>query len=143
MNKRVMIGVAVAMAGLVGAAVAVVPGIASGSGDNASNLGTAEFGAGTKQLIARLSVASEVPAPADAITASGVANISIDTATNQICWAISVGGMSGAPILAHIHKAPVGVAGPVVVPLMPPLPPQNGTSSGCTTDAANAPLIAA
>ena len=140
MNKRVGIGIVAAMAGLIGAAVAVVPGIASGSGS--SDLQGQEFGAGTKQLIARISVAAEVPAPVGSPSGSGIANISIDTATNQICWAISLGGFTESITAAHIHQAPPGVAGPVVVPLFPPLP-VNGTVSGCTTDATHAPEIAA
>ncbi len=141
MNKRVGVAIVAATAGLVGAAVAFVPGIASGSG-NGSDLGKSDFGAGTVQLVARLSGAAEAPGPGDA-NASGIANISIDSATNQICWAISVSGLEAAPSLAHIHQGAVGVAGPVKVNLFPPLPPQSGTSSGCTTDAANAPLIVA
>jgi hypothetical protein len=140
MNKRVGVAIVAAVAGLAGAAVAFVPGIASGSGN--SDLGATEFGAGTKQLVARLAGANEAPGPGDP-NASGIANISIDTATNQICWAISVGGLEANASLAHIHQGPPGVAGPVVVNLFPPLPPQNGTSSGCTTDATYAPQIAA
>jgi len=140
MNKRVGVAIVVAAAGLVGAAVAFVPGIASGSGS--SDLGTTEFGAGTKQLIARLAGSNEVPGPGD-LTASGMANISVDTATNQICWSVAVGGMAELPTLAHIHEGAPGVAGPVRVNLYPPLPTQNGLSTGCTTDATYAPLIAA
>ena len=138
MNKRVGVGIVAAVAGMVGAAVAIVPGIASGSGS--SDLGANEFGAGTKQLVARLSASAEVPPPT-VTTGSGIANISIDTTTNQICWVISVGGLSGPATAAHIHKGPVGQAPPnnIVVPLSAP----NPTTSGCTTDAVNAPLIAA
>jgi hypothetical protein len=141
MNKRVGVAIVAAAAGLIGAAVALVPGIASGSG-NGSDLGTSEFGAGTKQLIARLSGAAEVPGPGDNV-ASGIANISIDTATNQICWSITVGGLEGPASLEHIHQGATGVAGPVVVNLFPPLPKADGTSTGCTTDATFAPQIAA
>jgi hypothetical protein len=139
MNKRVGIGIVAAAAALAATAVAIVPGIASGSGS--SDLKGQEFGAGTKQLIARLSASNEVPPPGDA-NASGIANISVDTATNQICWSISVGGFAEATTAAHIHQGAPGTAGPVVVPLFPPLP-VNGTVSGCTTDATYAPLIAA
>jgi len=140
MNKRVGVAIVAVAAGLVGAAVALVPGIASGSGS--SDLGTTEFGAGTKQLIARLAGSNEVPGPGDP-NASGIANISIDTATNQICWAITVGGLEAAASLEHIHEGAAGVVGPVRVNLFPPLPAANGTSTGCTTDATYAPLIAA
>jgi len=137
MNIRVKLGLAAALAGLAAAAF-VVPGVASGGTGTKSQLGTADLGSG-KQLIARLSGAAEVP-PADP-NGSGVANISIDTVTNQICWSISVGGLSAAPIMAHIHQGAVGTNGPIVVQLFPPLP--QPTSSGCTTDAVHAPEIAA
>jgi hypothetical protein len=35
------------------------------------------------------------------------------------------------PILAHIHQAPAGVNGPVVVDLIPPTNGNPGTSSRC------------
>ncbi|HKA03205.1 MAG TPA: CHRD domain-containing protein [Acidimicrobiales bacterium] len=139
MNKRFGVAVVAAAAGLIGAAVAFVPGIASGSGgSNGSDLNTAEFGAGTKQLVAGLSGMAEVPTPS-VTTGSGIANVWINPATNQICWSLTIGELSGPAIAAHIHKGAVGVAGPIVVPLSPP----NPSSSGCTTDATNAPLIAA
>jgi len=139
MNKRVtIVAASMAVAGLAAAAF-IVPGVASGS----SQLGPSDLGSG-KQLVARLSGASEVPPTTS--TASGVANISIDTVTNQICWSMSVGGFNPAvatdtPTAAHIHEGAVGTNGPVRVNLFPPLPLP--TSSGCTTDATYAPLIAA
>jgi len=141
MSKRVIAGVVAGLAGVLGAAVLVVPGVATGQGGAKSQLSPTELGSG-KQLIARLSGASENPPTGS--TATGVANISVDTVTNQICWSISVGGFNptdplDTPTAAHIHPGAVGVNGPVAVPLSPPLP----TSSGCTTDATNAPLIAA
>jgi hypothetical protein len=137
MKTRVGVAIVAAAAGLIGAGVAVVPGIANGSG-NGSRLGTNAASAGTEQLVAGLSAAAEVPTPT-VLTGSGIANISIDTGTNQICWSLSVAGLSGPALAAHIHKGAPGVAGPIVVPLSPP----NPTSRGCTIDPVNAPLIAA
>ena len=42
---------------------------------------------------------------------------------------ISVTGITLPAIAAHVHEAPVGVPGPVVVPLTPP--GADGTSRGC------------
>src|SRR5262245_38452540 len=92
MSKRVVVGIGAAVVAMLGTAVLVVPGVASSS-DGSSGLSPADLGSG-KQLIARLSGAAEVP-PADP-DASGVANISIDTVTNQICWSINVGGFDPA-----------------------------------------------
>jgi hypothetical protein len=44
-----------------------------------------------------------------------------------LCYQLSVSGIAQATA-AHIHEAPVGVAGPVVVEL---LPPTDGSSGGC------------
>jgi hypothetical protein len=48
-----------------------------------------------------------------------------------VCWAIIVTGI-GKPTLAHIHKGPSGVLGPISVTLTPPSSGDPGTSSGCT-----------
>jgi len=36
----------------------------------------------------------------------------------QVCWEVSYEGIA-APVAAHIHSAPAGVNGPIVVPLSP------------------------
>ena len=46
---------------------------------------------------------------------SGVATIKLDVANGKVCWTFRVSGVKG-PNAAHIHKAPAGKAGPVVVP---------------------------
>jgi len=133
MRKRVtIVAASVAVAGLAAAAF-IVPGVASGNGQ----LGSAAIGP-VKEFSARLSGSAEVP-PADP-DGSGVADITIDTTTNEICWSVTVSGIAPA-ILAHIHEGVVGTNGPVRVNLFPPLP--NPTSTGCVTDATYAPLIAA
>jgi hypothetical protein len=48
-----------------------------------------------------------------------------------LCWAIVVQNVVTPAIGAHIHEAPAGENGPVVVPLS--APNLNGTSNGCTT----------
>jgi hypothetical protein len=113
------VAIGAAAAALVGTAIAVVPGVASGDSGVKSQLAPQELGQG-KQLIARLAGSSEVP-PTD-LGGTEVANISIDTTTNQICWSITVGNLSATPTMAHIHLGAVGVNGQVVVPLFPPLP---------------------
>ncbi|HEY1278411.1 MAG TPA: CHRD domain-containing protein [Acidimicrobiales bacterium] len=142
MNKRVGIGIVAAAAALAATAVAVVPGIASGSSGTKSDLHPSVLGQGL-QLVAHLSSASEIPPPSTLSKGTGTAVITIEPNTSQICWFIAVSGLEEAPILAHIHQGPVTSFGPVVVNLFPPLPPQNGTSTGCVTDTTNAPLIAA
>ncbi|HEX3621658.1 MAG TPA: CHRD domain-containing protein [Acidimicrobiales bacterium] len=70
----------------------------------------------------------EVPGPGDA-NAIGSAIVTLDSSTGQVCvrWHLrNVGTITAG----HIHAAPAGVAGPVVVPLPTPV---GDFSSGCTT----------
>ncbi|MGE5779926.1 MAG: CHRD domain-containing protein [Hyphomicrobiales bacterium] len=47
-----------------------------------------------------------------------------------LCFGITVDGID-KPTLAHIHQAPAGVNGDIVVPLIPPPNGNPGTSSRC------------
>jgi hypothetical protein len=67
---------------------------------------------------------NEVPASGDP-DASGTARIWINPGTKTVCWSITVQNVD--PITAaHIHLAPAGSPGPVVVPLNP-------YTGGCAT----------
>jgi hypothetical protein len=58
---------------------------------------------------------------------SGTAYVRIDSRVGLLCYTLRVRGIEPATA-AHIHEAPPGVAGPVVVGLDAPT---NGSSSGC------------
>jgi hypothetical protein len=73
--------------------------------------------------VTTLSGAEEVP-PADP-DGTGFATIKLNVGPGMVCWEISFEGID-APFAAHIHAAPVGVNGPVVVPLSP-------IAGGCTS----------
>ena len=60
---------------------------------------------------------------------SGTAEITLNPGQGQVCFELTATGTS-TPIAAHIHAAPAGVNGPVVVPLSPPV---GGSSSGCVS----------
>ncbi len=77
-------------------------------------------------LAASLTGAAEVPGPADP-DGTGSALITVDPAQRRVCFQLSVANLS-TPIAAHIHRGVVGVAGPIVVTLGPPV---GGSSSGC------------
>lgn len=80
-------------------------------------------------LATTLTGAEEVPGPGDP-DGIGVAAILLKPDTGRVCWAYAVKRVD--PITAaHIHRAPAGVAGLVVVPLAPPN--RFGYSIGCTT----------
>ncbi len=63
-----------------------------------------------------LSGTAEVPGPGDA-DASGTASITLNQGQGEVCFDLSWAGIDGTVVAAHIHAAPVGTAGPVVVPL--------------------------
>ena len=77
------------------------------------------------RLSAKLTGAAEVP-KADGGSAS--AAINVNPATGRVCWAFTKIKGIKSPQAAHIHKAPKGKPGPVVVPL-------GGAfkAKGCTT----------
>jgi len=60
---------------------------------------------------------------------TGVAALRVNPGTGQICYTITVANLDPVSA-AHIHNAPVGVNGPIVVPLTAPT---TGTVSACTT----------
>lgn len=80
---------------------------------------------GGKQLSTTLSGAEETAA-AD-VDGSGTATLRIQASKGQVCYTLEVSDIEPA-VAAHIHHAPAGVNGPVVVPLTPPT---EGASSGC------------
>ena len=80
----------------------------------------------TTKLSATLSGAVEVPKGSP--TGKGTASVTI-TGT-KVCWKFVFSGI-GKPLASHIHKAPKGKAGPVVVPFGSAF-----KASGCTTTSA-------
>jgi hypothetical protein len=89
--------------------------------------------AGGRPLAADLTGAAEAPGPGDP-DGSGSARITLNQGQEEVCFDITVTGVE--PITAaHIHDAPAGVPGPVVVNFNPAV---NGLS-GCVS--ASAALI--
>jgi CHRD domain len=84
-------------------------------------------GAGGKPLSTTLTGAEEAPTPGDP-DGSGFASLRLNSGQEEICFHLSASGIAPAT-LAHIHVGPAGVAGPIVVHL---IPPTDGSSSGCT-----------
>ena len=80
-------------------------------------------------LTARLTGAAEVPGPGDS-NGEGQAWIILFPEQSQVCFTLTVERVD--PLTAaHIHVAPRGQAGPVVVPLTPLAP--SGASGGCVS----------
>ena len=60
---------------------------------------------------------------------TGTATLRINPGQRQVCYTIRVSDIRPAT-MAHIHEAPAGSNGPIVIPLSAPT---SGTSSGCAT----------
>lgn len=84
--------------------------------------------AGGRPISIELTGAAEAPGPGDP-DGSGTASFTFNAGTGEVCFEYTV--MDVAPLAAaHIHIAPAGSPGPVVIP-MPPSGPTGG--SGCVT----------
>ena len=58
---------------------------------------------------------------------TGTARLRVNPGQGEICYELMVSGIAPA-VAAHIHEAPAGAAGPVVVPLAAP---SDGSSEAC------------
>jgi hypothetical protein len=84
--------------------------------------------AGGRPISIELTGAAEAPGPGDP-DGSGTASFTFNAGTGQVCFEYSVTGV--APLTAaHIHVAPAGSPGPVVIPMLPNSPTGG---SGCVT----------
>jgi hypothetical protein len=95
----------------------------------ASLLGLAgSASAGGRPLSTDLSGAEEVP-PADP-DGTGFAHLTLNSGLGEVCWSITASDITLPATAAHIHEAPAGENGDIVVTLSPP--DESGTASGCT-----------
>lgn len=93
-----------------------------------------------QELTATLAGSNETKGGAPSGT--GTSTVKLDTTKNEACFDIQVASITLPAAAAHIHEAPAGADGPVVVPLT--APDASGKASGCTpVDAALVGRIAA
>ena len=91
---------------------------------SAARLGGADQGG--RLLTTTLTGTEEVPGPGDP-DGTGFAAVAVNPGKGLVCYELSVSGIAPA-VAAHLHEAPFGEAGPVVVTLGAPT---DGSSSGC------------
>jgi hypothetical protein len=82
--------------------------------------------AGGRPLSTDMTGAAEVPGPGDP-DGTGTAEVTVNLGLGEICYELTVANIAPAT-MAHIHFAPAGVAGPIVVNLTPPI---SGSSADC------------
>ena len=87
---------------------------------------------GGRRLSATLTGAAEVPGPGD-LDGSGTVVLRVRPGRDQVCFDIHVSAITLPATAAHIHQAPVGVAGGIVVTLG--TPDVTGNASGCVSAA--------
>ena len=86
--------------------------------------------AGGAPRVAPLAGDWEVPGPGDP-DGTGSATVTLNAGLQKVCWSINASDITLPAAAAHIHEAPVGVPGDVVVTLSPP--DATGVATGCTT----------
>lgn len=96
--------------------------------NSSTEVGAANGEVGGRPLSAHLLGANEVPVMGDP-DGSGTARVTVNIGQGSISYELSVSNIDPAAA-AHIHRAPAGVAGPVIIALTAPT---SGTSSGTIT----------
>lgn len=86
--------------------------------------------AGGRKLTTTLTGTAEAPGPGDP-DGTGTAQLRLRVGQGQVCYVLTASNITLPALAAHIHRAPVGVAGPVVVPLT--APDAAGSAQGCAT----------
>jgi hypothetical protein len=93
-------------------------------------VGSAVADNGGRRFSTTLTGEAEVPGPGDP-DGSGTAVIRLNPGQEEVCWEITVAGITLPATGAHIHVGTATEFGPVVVGLIPP--GVSGSSSGCTS----------
>jgi hypothetical protein len=90
-------------------------------------------GDGGRPLSTEMTGAQEAPGPGDA-DATGSADLRLNQGQRRICFDLEWANIDGTVFAAHIHVAPTGVPGPIVVPLFSGTFAGTDEASGCVHD---------
>jgi hypothetical protein len=93
----------------------------------------ATAGNGGRPLSTTLTGANEAPGPGDP-NATGEADLRLNQGQRRVCFDVSWADVDGVVSAGHIHIAPVGVPGPIVVPLFTGSFTGSDAISGCVED---------
>jgi hypothetical protein len=88
---------------------------------------------GGRPLSTDMTGAEEAPGPGDP-DASGQADLRLNQGQNRVCFDLSWADVDGTVFAAHIHVAPVGSPGDIVVPLFEGTFAGTDSVSGCVED---------
>jgi hypothetical protein len=98
----------------IGATIALSAGLLAGGGAAAADEGGRPFHVALDGL-------NEVPPATDGVH-TGSVSLTLNQGLGQVCWQfgpITLPPGESLPFAGHIHRAPAGVNGPIVVPLFP------------------------
>ena len=93
----------------------------------------ATAGNGGRPFSTALTGAEEAPGPGDA-DATGQADLRLNQGRERVCFEIDWADVDGEVFAAHIHIAPAGEPGPIVVPLFAGSFAGTDAASGCVQD---------
>jgi len=95
-------------------------------------MGGSALGGDQKVFETGLTGAEEAPGPGDAnATGSAVIKIPRVASNSRVCFKLNWADIDGTVTMAHIHRNPAGVAGPVVITLFMENLPGTGDKRGC------------
>ena len=95
--------------------------------------GVATAGNGGRPLSTTMNGAEEAPGPGDP-DATGQADLRLNQGKERVCFDVSWADIDGVVFAAHIHVAPVGEPGPIVVGLFEGSFAGTDAASGCVQD---------
>jgi CHRD domain len=93
-------------------------------------VGVAAADDGGRPLSTTLTGAEEAPGPGDP-NATGQADLTLNQGQNEVCFTISWADVDGEVFAGHIHEAPAGSPGPIVVTLFTGSLSGTGSVTGC------------